>query len=129
METKTTMVTTGVVAFSNLTKHEVYEGKDTGRFSLVCTMSDADASILEDMGVNVKTYDGKKQRKFASKFFVPVVDLEDAPFQGELPYGSVVRLLWVAGPSHPEHKVPTYLNRVRLVELADGIAGETPEEF
>lgn len=125
---KQAIVTTGVVAFSNLTAHEFYEGKDTGRYSLVATMSEAEANRLEDLGVRVKTYEDKKQRKFASQYPVGVVDIDDRPITTEIPHGSVVRLLWQNGPAHPEWGVPTYLNKVRVVEMAESIA-ETPEEF
>jgi len=126
---KQSVVTTGVVAFSDLTEYEVYEGKTTGRYSLVITMEEGEASKLRDLGVNVKQYDGKAQRKFASQFNVGIVDIDDNPFKGEIPYGSTVRVLWQNGPEHPEHKTPTYLNKVRIVELSDSLAGEAPDDF
>lgn len=125
------MVIKGVVAFSNLQEHESYQGKSTGRYSLVITMDDNEAAKLEAEGVNIKVYEGKKQRKFASKFHVPVVDLNDAPFEGrEIPYGSEVRVLAALGNPHPVHGTPTYLNRVRIVEEAEtGIPAEVEGEF
>ena len=126
---KQSVVTTGVVAFSNLTSHEFYNGKDTGKFSMVITMDEQNASKLEDLGVNLKEYDGKAQRKFASQYPVTVIDVEDAPFNGEVPYGSTVRLLWTTGPVHPEFGCPTYLNKVRVVELSETGAGPDPEDF
>ena len=125
----TGIVTSGVVAFSNIEEFEVYDGQSTGRYSLVINMEPADASVLENMGVKVKEYDGKAQRKFASKFKVDVLDLDNNPVSGEVPYGSKVRLLWNAGQDHPQHGVGTYLNKVRVVEFADGMDGETPEDF
>ena len=122
-------VTTGVVAFSNLDEHEVYRGQSTGRFSLVVTMDENEASKLEDMGIKIKEYKDKKQRKFTSKFKVDVLDLNGDPVPGEIPYGSVVRLLWKEGDPHPEHGVPTYLNKVRLVEVAEHDMADTPPEF
>jgi hypothetical protein len=125
----TGIVTSGVVAFSNLTEHEVYQGQSTGRYSLVITMEDSDASKLEDMGVKLKEYDGRKQRKFASKFHVQVVDTDDQPVNGEIPYGSKVRVLWKDGEAHPQHGVGTYLNKVRVVEFAEQEGGEEPSDF
>ena len=126
----TGIVTQGVVAFSNLTECEVYKGQSTGRYSLVLTIGDADSSKLEDMGIKVRSYEDTRQRKFASKFHVPIVDAEDRPFTGEIPYGSVVRVLWKAGDPHPVHGVSTYLNKVRVVELAEGAnGGEVPSDF
>ena len=110
-------VTTGVVAFCDLNEHEVFKGKSTGRFSIVVTMEDEAASKLADMGVKVKEYEGKKQRKFSSKFDVPVLDLNGEKVSKDIPFGSTVRLAWKDGAEHPEHGVPTYLDAVRLVEL------------
>lgn len=126
---KQAVVTTGVVAFSNLTSHEFYNGKDTGKFSVVITMGDGEASKLEDLGVSVKDYKGTSQRKFSSQYPVTIVDVEDNPFTGEIPYGSTVRLLWSTGPAHPEYGTPTYLNKVRVVELSENAAGDDPEDF
>jgi hypothetical protein len=125
----TGIVTSGVVAFSNLTEHEMYDGQSTGRYSLVITMEDSDASKLADMGVKLKNYDGKEQRKFASKYHVSVVDTEDRPVNGEIPYGSKVRVLWKDGVAHPQHGVGTYLNKVRVVEFAENDGEDAPSDF
>ena len=121
------IVTTGVVAFCNLKEHESFNGKTTGRYSIVVTMDEAEASKLSDKGVKVKSYEGKAQRKFSSKFDVPVLDLDGHSVDKAIPYGSTVRILWKDGPAHPEHGVPTYLNAVRLVEKADST--ESNPEF
>ena len=126
----TGIVTQGTVAFSNLTECEVYQGQSTGRYSVVVTMPEADASTLEDMGVKLKDYEGKAQRKFASKFHVDVLDMDSNPVTGEIPYGSKVRLLWKPSEdSHPQHGVATYLNKVRVVEFAEIDTEDAPEEF
>lgn len=125
----TQLVLEGEVAFSNVREHEFYQGQDTGRYSLVCTMGEAEAAQLADLGVKVREYEGKKQRKFASKFHIPVVDANDEPFETEIPYGSKVRLLVQTGNEHPVHGTPTYLDRVRVLELAENDAGSTPAEF
>ncbi len=124
----TGIVTQGVVAFSNVDQMEVFDGQSTGRYSLVIQLDEVDASKLSDMGVNVKDYKGTAQRKFASKFKVDVLDMDNEPVQGEVPYGSKVRVLWKAGDPHPQHGVGTYLNKVRVVEFAE-VDMETPEEF
>ena len=117
----------GVVAFSNVTKHDVYQGKDTGNFTLTITMGPKEASILEGAGVVIKDYEGKSQRKFKSQFPVDIIDTEDAPITGrELPYGTKVRVLYAYGPAHPEHGVPVYMNKIRVLEMG---GAETPEEF
>ena len=124
----TGIVTQGVVAFSNVDQMEVFDGQSTGRYSVVIQLDEVDASKLSDMGVNVKDYKGTAQRKFASKFKVDVLDMDNEPVQGEVPYGSKVRVLWKAGDPHPQHGVGTYLNKVRVVEFAE-VDMDTPEEF
>lgn len=122
------IVTTGVVAFSNLTEFDTYKGKSTGAYSLVITMEPSEASKLEDMGVKIKDYKGNAQRKFRSQFHVPVVDIDDHPVAGEIPYGSTVRVLWVAGDMDPEFGLRTHMNKVRIVELSESAVDE-PSEF
>lgn len=123
------IVTTGVVAFSNLTEFDTYKGKPTGSYSVVITMEPSEAQKLEDMGVRVRDYKGTAQRKFRSQFHVPVVDLDNHPVPGEIPYGSTVRVLWKAGDMDEEHGLRTYLNKVRIVELAEHDGDEDPEDF
>jgi hypothetical protein len=128
-----TFLTTGEIAFSNVTKFDVYRGKSTEKYNITITMSDSEAEKLENMGVHVKTYspeDGptKRQRKFSSKFPIRVVDLEDNPINTELGRGSVVRVAWGAGEPSEEHGVPTYVNAIRVVELEQP-AGDLPDEF
>lgn len=127
------IVVSGTVAFSNITEHDVYKGKSTGNYTLTITLSDSEAQKLSDMGVQIKTYapaEGapKLQRKFKTKYHVPVFDLDDRPVKGELPFGSEVRVLFTAGEPSEEHGTPTYLQKVRVVELAEA-ATEVPEEF
>ena len=122
------IVTTGTVAFSCLTKTDVYMGKDTGKYNLKLELAADEASKLEDLGVKVGEYEGTPQRKFTSKFPVTVVDTEDQPYVGEIPRGSLVRVLWAAGDAHPQHGTGTYLNRVRVVEEAER-TDDVPDEF
>ena len=112
------MIMEGTVAFSNLTQHEVYQGKSTGRYSTVLVLDDVDAEKLTDLGVNVKEYEGKKQRKFASQYDVSIMDVDERPFGGEIPYGSRVRVQFKLGNEHPVHGVACYLNKVKVLELA-----------
>ena len=141
MSNQAQVVTSGVVAFSNITEFDSYNGKSTGKYSLTVTLDPAEASKLADMGVRVKQYvpkdengepqpeKAKDQRKFTSQYHVPVVDMDDHQVQGEIPFGSKVRVLWKGMDAHPEYGVPTYVNRVRVVEMAEGAADDTPEEF
>ena len=127
------IVTNGTVAFSNLTEHDTYKGKSTGAYSLTITLDSGEAAKLSDIGVNVKTYTpnegGEKlQRKFKSQYHVAVVDGDNRPLSGEIPYGSKVRVLWTAGEMSADYGLPTYLQKVRVVEMSETSLQE-PEDF
>ena len=125
-----TAVAKGEVAFSNVVEHEVYAGQSTGKYSLVITMEEQEAQKLADLGVRIKDYDGKSQRKFASKFHVPVIDNDGVPMGGEIPRGSKVNILYQLGDEHPQYGTGVYLQKVRVTEEATGgEAGPDPEDF
>lgn len=118
------VVVEGTTNFSHLTKFEEYKGKSTERYALTITLDDDTAEKLESKGVNVREYDGKKQRKFTSQYEVRVVDGTGQPFEGEIPYNSSVKVAFKYG-NEGEHGVPTYLNAVQVVEAAnDGLPAE-----
>jgi len=126
-------MTEGTVAFSNVDECDVYNGKSTGRYTLVVTIDEADASKMRDKGIKVKMYQPEEgpaspQRKFASNFKPPVVDLDNNPVTGEIPFGSKVRIAWEAGPDNPQYGVPCYMARVRVLERAESLS-DIPEEF
>jgi hypothetical protein len=112
-------VLTGKAAFVNLTETEQYQGQDTGRYTLTVTLDNDAAQMLSEQGVKLRDYEGVSQRKFSSKYPVKVIDAEDNPFIGPVTRGSTIRLSYKTGPAHPVHGTPTYLNAVRVVELAD----------
>jgi hypothetical protein len=109
----------GNVAFANLDEHEVYQGQSTGKYSLVLALEGADADMLAEKGVKLREYEGTKQRKFASKFDVPMFDAEGMDWRGRLTRGSKVRIQYQEGDEHPVHGVSTYLNKVKVLELAE----------
>jgi hypothetical protein len=112
-------VLTGKAAFVNLTETEQYQGQDTGRYTLTVTLDDDAAQMLSQQGVKLRDYEGTAQRKFSSKYPVKIIDAEDNPFIGPVTRGSTIRLSYKTGPAHPVHGTPTYLNAVRVIELAD----------
>ena len=112
-------VLTGKAAFVNLTETEQYQGQHTGRYTLTVTLDNDAAQMLSAQGVKLRDYEGTAQRKFSSKYPVKVIDAEDNPFIGPVTRGSTIRLSYKTGPAHPVHGTPTYLNAVRVVELAD----------
>jgi hypothetical protein len=69
----------GVVNFSNVTEHDVYNGQSTGAYSMTITLSEDDAAELAANGVKIKDYQGNKQRKFKSKYEIKVFDDEGTP--------------------------------------------------
>ena len=109
----------GVVNFSNVTKHDVYNGQDTGAFSMTITMSEDDAATLAAQGVKIKDYEGSKQRKFKSKFAIGLYTAEGDVYNGEVPFNSRVRLKYKTGPAHPVHGTPVYLEAVKVLEEAE----------
>ena len=115
----------GVVNFSNVTKHDVFNGQDTGAYAMTITMDEDDAATLAAQGVKIKDYQGAKQRKFSTQYETfKRVDAEDNPYKGEIPYNSKVRVAYKLGPAHPVHGVSTYLEGVRVLEEAEIAMGE-----
>ena len=117
----------GIVNFSKLTEHDVYNGQDTGAYSMTITMSEDDASTLAANGVKIKDYQGNKQRKFKSKYDIKVFDADGNPYNGEVPYNSTVRLKYKTGPAHPVHGVSTYLEAVKVLEEAEMAMGDAAD--
>ena len=115
----------GVVNFSNLTAHDVFNGQSTGAYSMTITLSEDDAAELAANGVKIKDYQGAKQRKFKSKFEIKRFDAEGNRYNGEVPYNSKVRLKYVLGQPHPVHGVATYLEAVKVLEEAEMTEGDS----
>lgn len=129
----TAMYIDGTVAFSNLTKHEVFNGTPTGKYSLVITLEDDAIDTLRKAGVKLREYEGSLQRKFTSQFPIRVVDCnknpmmlndDGEPVPVEVPRGSKVTLNYSYGKPHPVHGVGTYVKAVKVNELATPSYGE-----
>jgi hypothetical protein len=126
------MITEGVVAFSNLSETEKYNGQDTGKFSIVLTLEDEEAEKLSDAGIVVKEYKNQPQRKFVTKFpDFPVMDAEGDTIAKHVPYGSKVRVLWEPGKPHPTHGVAPYFKKIKVLEMAEheGSLDDGDEDF
>ena len=117
-------VVEGKLAFENLDTHEMYQGQSTGKYSVVISLSDSVADDLAAKGVKMREYEGTRQRKFSTKYDVPVVDKDGQPFMGRIGRGSTVRLLWAEGQPHPVHGIGTYLNKIKVLEVAEQEEGE-----
>jgi len=119
------MVVSGIVAFSNLLEHEVYAGATTGKYSVVLTLDEDNAKKLSSQGVKLRQYEGvngdiSQQRKFASKFNVGIYSLDNEEFMGQPTRGSEVRVQYsLSGDEHPVHGMTPYLDKVRVVKLAE----------
>ena len=115
----------GKAMFVNVKATEVYEGKDTGRYTVTLTLNDETADELSKKGVRLKSYgegaDAILQRKFASKFPVRVIDAEGETFSGDIPSGATVRISYKYGDEHPVYGVPVYMDGIRVLEM--GAAG------
>jgi len=74
----------------------------------------------------MREYEGAKQRKFASKFDVPVYEANGDEFMGSITRGSFVRVQYSLGQEHPVHGITPYLDKIKVLELA---TGDTDEDF
>jgi hypothetical protein len=122
-----TSVIEGIVNFSNITQHDVFNGQDTGAFSMTVTLSEDDATTLAEQGVKIKDYQGAKQRKFKSKYDIKTFDAEGNRYNGEVPYNSKVRLKFKLGNAHPVHGVATYLEAIKVLEEAEMLESESAD--
>ncbi len=122
------MIAQGTVAFESLNEHDIFNGQSTGKYTLTLTLDETSAQTLEGQGVKLKDYEGKAQRKFSSQYPVSVFDLEGKPFLGQVTRGSKVRVQWKKGNTHPVHGTPPYLEKVRVLELAEA-SGSVDEDF
>ena len=118
-------VTEGTVAFQSLREHDSFNGQTTGKYTLTIMLPDDSAQELEDQGVKLKDYEGKSQRKFSSKFSVPILNPDGSPFEGDVTRGSKVRIQYLYGIPHPVHGVATYLNAVKVLEVAEATGTDT----
>ena len=114
----------GLIAFENLDEHEIYQGQSTNKFSLVLTLDEPTADFLEGEGVKLREYEGAKQRKFSTKYDVSAVDVEGNAFKGRIGRGSKVRIMYTVGQPHPVHSTSTYLNKIKVLEVAEQEGGE-----
>lgn len=124
------MITEGTVAFSNLEDTERYNGQDTGKYSIVLTLEPDEAAKLAEEGVKLREYKNQPQRKFVTKFSgFPVLDSEGEQIAKYIPYGSKVRVMWEPGKPHPQHGVSPYFKKIKVLEMAEGMAGADDEDF
>ena len=123
----TATVIEGIVNFSNVTQHDVFNGQSTGAYSMTITIDEEDADFLASQGVKIKDYQGNKQRKFKSKYEVKRFNADGQPFTGEVPYNSKVRLKFKMGQPHPVHGMATYLEAVKVLEEAEMTEGDSSD--
>lgn len=109
----------GLVAFENLEEHELYQGQSTGKYSLVLSLDEPTANTLVGLGVKLREYEGVKQRKFSTKYDVPVLDIEGNSFKGRIGRGSKVRIVYTPSQPHPIHGTGTYLWKIKVLEVAE----------
>ena len=119
------MIVEGTLRIGSLRETAVMKGKDTGWYSIKLNISDKTAAALEKEGVKVGSYEGHKQRGFKSKFPPTVVDDDGHPFSGEVPRGSLLRLIVNLGAeSDPQYGTPTYFKKCKVLELGEEFEDE-----
>lgn len=107
----------GKVAFANLDAHEIYNGKDTGYFSVVITLDEQNAKKLEDAGVHLREYKNVPQRKFKTQYKnFKVIDADGDEYLDPIGFGDLIRIQWKEGQPSPANGTPTYLNAIRVLE-------------
>ena len=116
----------GKVAFVNLVEHEVYQGKTTGKYSIVLTLDQDEAEKMLAQGVKLRTYEDTQQRKFATQYEVPIYDTDNNEFIGQITRGSIVKVQYSLSDPSPVYGVTPYLDKIRVLELAEG---NTDEDF
>ena len=118
-------VINGTAAFINLVEHEQYQEKSTGKYSLTVTLDDKSIEQLEGQGVHLRQYEDQKQRKFSSKFTVPLYAADGDEFMGQITRGSLVRVQYSLGANeHPVHGWTPYLDKIKVMELATSNSDE-----
>lgn len=119
-------VTSGTIAFANLTSTEKFNGQDTGKYSVVLTLDDTEADKLEAEGVKLKMYKNTAQRKFATQYdSTEIIDADGEPVSvNKVRYGAKVRVKWKGGKPHPVHGVTPYLQAIRVLEEAPELETE-----
>lgn len=122
-------VAIGTVAFESLNQTDVYNGMDTGKYNVTLTLDPESVEQLEKEGVNLKEYEGNKQRKFASKYPVDIFEADGSRFNGQVTRGSTVKVKYSLGKPHPVHGVSPYLSAVKVLELADDMGDDNKGDF
>ena len=119
----------GTVAFQSLREHDSWQGQSTGKYTVTLSLPEDVAETLQNNGVKLKDYEGTAQRKFVSQYDVPIFNEDGSTFEGDVTRGSHVRIVYSFGKPHPVQGTSTYLDRVKVLQLADFEGGYTPEEF
>tara|TARA_R110000868_G_scaffold7096_1_gene38824 strand:- start:119 stop:484 length:366 start_codon:yes stop_codon:yes gene_type:complete len=114
----------GKVAFVNLVEHEVYEGKTTGKYSIVLTLDQDEAEKMLAQGVRLRSYEDTQQRKFTTQYDVPIYDVDNNKFIGQITRGSIVKVQYSTKEPSPIHGLVPYLDKIRVLELAEGTTDE-----
>jgi hypothetical protein len=129
------MVTTGTAKYVYLDSTEVFNGEDTGKYTLTVAISDNEAKKLEDLGVKVRTIkadDGTsyRARKFSTKYplsFEMIKTTEGEAIGHDFGPESEVQILWKAGNEHPTHGVATYLTAIKVSKRTEGYKSQNDE--
>ena len=107
------------VAFCHLITPKKFDENSEAKFEITVTMSEEKAKTLEDLGIKVKTYQGKRQRTFRSIYDVKFVDQEKVKQTEELPRDSVVNIAYQVGEPYGQYGNSTFLKGVQVLERAE----------
>ena len=107
------------VAFCHLITPKKFDENSEAKFEITVTMSDEQAKSLEELGIKIKTYEGKRQRTFRSRYEVRFVDREKVKQTEELPRDSVVDVAYELGEPYGQFGNSTFLKGVQVLERAE----------
>ena len=115
----------GTVSFCHLTKHEIYEGVSTNKYSITLMLDEKSAEALSDAGVKVGEYKGQPKRKFTTTFDVVIFNPDlsewekdkEGKYVREIPRGSEVNILAkVTEEPYKSYGCSAYVDKVHVLK-------------
>ena len=119
------MYAKGTVSFCHLTKHEIYEGVSTNKYSITIMLDEKSAEALSNAGVKIGEYQGKPKRKFTTTFDVQILNPDlsewdknsEGKYDREIRRGSEVNILAkVTEEPYKSYGCSAYVEKVHVLK-------------
>lgn len=114
----------GTVAFCNLAQHEIYNGKDTEKYTILITFDEKTKDNLASKDIRVKEYNDKYQRKFTTRYPFKFNGETVEKIDKEIMWGSKVKIKFAYGNPSPVWGMATYIDSVDVLEDASQVREE-----